>query len=209
MRDQPSAERFLETEQPHWFSEPALVCCPRCGHQAIASSDQHSARVICASCGYSVSSQLENAHWVGPVFLTTSGRCGQCGRALHRAMGSRTGLPARRTSTVQCPGCQHRTVLPIHFTKHKGAVDPWFGLPLWLQMRCCGEVLWARNPSHLDFLENYVVARLRERAPNQNGSTVSRLPKWMKSAKHREELAAAIARLRLTLVQPQLREAAV
>jgi hypothetical protein len=76
-------------------------------------------------------------------------------------------------------------------------------------MRCCGELLWARNPSHLDFLENYVVARLRERAPNQNGSTVSRLPKWMKSAKHREELAVAIARLRLTLVQPQLREAAV
>jgi hypothetical protein len=70
-------------------------------------------------------------------------------------------------------------------------------------------VLWARNASHLVFLENYVGAKLREREPNQNGSSVSRLPSWMKQAKHRVEILAAIAHLRRTLVEPELRAAVV
>jgi hypothetical protein len=61
-------------------------------------------------------------------------------------------------------------------------------------------VLWAVNVDHLAFLENYVVAKLRERVPNQNGSVVSRLPKWLKEARHRKEIIACIAQLRRSLV---------
>jgi hypothetical protein len=208
MRDTSSAERFLETEQPHWLSKPAVVCCPHCGQQAAASGGWRSARLACGHCGHSVSTEFDETRRVGPVYLTVRGRCGHCGRELHRVIGNRNSPPARRTATVRCPGCQHRTALPIQMSMESAsAVDPWFGLPLWLQVRCCGEVLWARNPSHLAFLANYVGARLRERAPYWNRSTVSRLPKWMKAAKNREEILAAIEHLRLTLVQPQRREA--
>ncbi|MGI5171658.1 hypothetical protein ACQEU3_45665 [Spirillospora sp. CA-253888] len=40
--------------------------------------------------------------------------------------------------------------------------------PLWLQRSCCGHVLWAYNVRHLDLLESYAAAKLRE------GRTVSR-----------------------------------
>jgi transcription elongation factor Elf1 len=210
--------RFLETDQPEWLREPVLVSCPRCGRQAIASLSAHTsnesagapsrvARLVCGACGHSVSSEFDPASWLGPVHVTASGRCGQCGRVLQRSLGRREKAPARSTSTLRCPGCQHRTVVPLHLTPARAgdAVDPWFGLPLWLQTSCCGEVLWARNASHLQFLANYVGATLRERAPNQNRSTVSRLPKWMKAAKHRSSILACIAHLQQTLVQAQHR----
>ena len=66
-------------------------------------------------------------------------------------------------------------------------VDPYFRLPLWLQARCCGALLWAYNPLHLQWLEEYVGASLRERAAGEYGwsnqSLASRLPQWMRSAR--------------------------
>ena len=47
-----------------------------------------------------------------------------------------------------------------------GILDHFFGLPLWLQTSCCGQVLWAYNEAHLNFLESYVQSRLRERLPD-------------------------------------------
>jgi hypothetical protein len=86
------------------------------------------------------------------------------------------------------------------------SVDPYFRLPVWLQAECCAHVLWAYNGRHLDLLESYVVARLRERgavavpyvrpAPM---SLVERLPAWLKSAKNRDEVLRSIRRLRSTL----------
>ena len=83
----------------------------------------------------------------------------------------------------------------------ENARDDFFELPLWLQIPCCGEVLWAYNARHLEFLETYVQASLRERvrSPDRgwsNQSLASRLPAWIKSAKNREEVLQGIARLR-------------
>ncbi|MEV4184431.1 hypothetical protein AB0J28_23695 [Streptosporangium canum] len=83
-----------------------------------------------------------------------------------------------------------------------GPVDPFFQRPVWLQASCCGHVLWAYNVRHLDLLEAYVAAKLRERgdlaawAPT---SLVERLPTWLKTAKNRAEVLRTIGRLRLTL----------
>jgi len=76
-----------------------------------------------------------------------------------------------------------------------GSFDWYFQQPLWLQSECCGEVLWAYNEKHLAFLRQYVAAKLRSRVPNINKSMVSRLPKWMKSAKNREAILRAIDNL--------------
>lgn len=82
--------------------------------------------------------------------------------------------------------------------------DPVFGLPLWLATPCCGEVLWAFNARHLEALEAYALAQLRERRRDSdhgwsNAAFTSRLPAWIKSAKHREEVAKGLARLRARL----------
>ncbi|WP_412538714.1 hypothetical protein R8Z50_23020 [Longispora sp. K20-0274] len=83
-----------------------------------------------------------------------------------------------------------------------GPSDPFFDLPLWLQTPCRGEVLWAYNERHLDILENYVAADLRERTDyRSNGAMLSRLPAWMKAAGHRADVLRAIRRLRIQLEQ--------
>jgi len=80
-------------------------------------------------------------------------------------------------------------------------MEPLTGLPLWLQTPCAGHVLWAWSAWHLDFIERYVSADLRERTPNINTSLASRLPKWIKSARHRKEILKGIRRLRERLAE--------
>jgi hypothetical protein len=54
----------------------------------------------------------------------------------------------------------------------------------------------------LALLEDYVTARLRERGQARNRMTlVARLPRWLKSAKNRDEVLRAITRLREAVVR--------
>lgn len=82
--------------------------------------------------------------------------------------------------------------------------DWYFELPLWLSIPCCGQLLWAYNEQHLDFLEGFVKARLRERSKDDpfgrsNQSLASRLPKWIQSAKNRDDVLKCISTLRAKL----------
>ena len=78
--------------------------------------------------------------------------------------------------------------------------DSIFRLPLWMQTQCCGHSLWLYNRRHLEVLEAYINAELRQRRRSYSGwanaSMVSRLPRWITAAKNREELVKALARLR-------------
>lgn len=82
--------------------------------------------------------------------------------------------------------------------------DPYFRQPLWLTVSCCGELLWAYNESHLDFIEQFVGATLREhcRHPTNgwsNQSLANRFPGWLKAAGHRDEVLKACVKLRAKL----------
>jgi hypothetical protein len=84
--------------------------------------------------------------------------------------------------------------VPLEFG---GPDDPYFGIPLWLATACRGHVLWAYNAKHLDLLESYVSARLRERGPIPGSmSLVERLPAWIKVSGHRRDVLRGIRRLR-------------
>ena len=76
-----------------------------------------------------------------------------------------------------------------------------FDLSLWLQGECCGEVLWAYNIKHIEFLESFIGAKVRggsALAPDGvlNSSLESRLPRWMTSAKNREQVLRGLQSLR-------------
>lgn len=95
-----------------------------------------------------------------------------------------------------CLSCVHRATYNGKGVGMGGSVDWYFKLPLWLQISCCGEILWAYNLRHLEFIEKYVAAKLRERKPHSNKSMASRLPNWIKSAKNRDEVLKGIGKLR-------------
>lgn len=133
--------------------------------------------------------------------------CGQCGRRgvvrLHVLDETRSAGPFRanlegRFSCVHCGRSERKSafVRSIH-----GPADSVFGYPVWLSTPCCGHTLWAYNARHLDALEAFVSAKLRERRPDadsgwRNKAWVSRIPRWLSAASNRDEVLRCIARLR-------------
>lgn len=140
-------------------------------------------------------------------------RCPRCaGRAsvlpdLESAGGSRHRVWLRRR--LSCLGCAYTDVWDAprqagHNARilpaFSGPNDPYFGLPFWLSVDCRGRLLWAYNAEHLDLLEAYVSARLRERGQDMGSQTlVERLPAWIKDGKHRVDVLDGIRRLRTLL----------
>jgi hypothetical protein len=136
--------------------------------------------------------------------------CPRCsGRALVRV---RDGDPPVQLTCVHCgygagwapskPGVL-TSAAPERFPGHVaygGPVDPYFHLPLWLQAPCRGQTLWAYNAAHLRWLEDFIGAGLRERAPGEHGwsnqGLASRLPAWMRSAKNRDDVLRCIRGLK-------------
>ena len=85
-----------------------------------------------------------------------------------------------------------------------GAHDPYLRLPLQLQTRTRHGVLYAYNAAHLDWIEAFVAAPLRERRIDRgmaNRSIASRLPTWIKAAKNRDDVLRALGRLRRCLAE--------
>lgn len=109
-------------------------------------------------------------------------------------------VPASATAASRC-WSPRRARSPTRATwvhENGGTAPRYRGLDLWLQTPCLGRVLWALDETHLDFLERYVAAGLREEEPI-NRSLASRLPRWIKAAKHRNAVTRALTRLRATL----------
>ena len=134
--------------------------------------------------------------------------------------------PTRDDPTlVYCPKCRSKAVVTLHddearlsclscgYNQAKSAehrifywgaenpTDSYFGVNLWLQTDCVGKSLWAFNKRHLEYLEGFVSAKHRQRNPNnetwKNSSLASRLPKWLKLAKNREQILKAIEVLKV------------
>lgn len=133
--------------------------------------------------------------------------CCQCGRQavvrLHVLDETRSAGPFRadlegRFSCVHCGRSERKTAF-VRFIH--GPADSVFGYPVWLSTPCCGRTLWAYNARHLDALEAFVGARLRERRHDpesgwRNKAWVSRIPRWLTASTNREEVLRCIARLR-------------
>ena len=133
--------------------------------------------------------------------------CPQCsGRALSRQVDMDSNASWFSPRRLTCSSCSFvKEWASREITRRwSRARDDYFDLPLWLQTPCCGETLWAYNDRHLEFLEEFVGARLRERVRDgehgwSNGSLASRLPSWMKAAKNREHVLTGLSRLRARL----------
>lgn len=81
-----------------------------------------------------------------------------------------------------------------------GPYDWYFHYPLWLQQSCCGHILWAQNQEHLEWLKQYISAKIRIQGKDilwgySNQSLASRLPKWVQSASNRPKLIKTIVKL--------------
>jgi hypothetical protein len=100
---------------------------------------------------------------------------------------------------VRCPGCRHEselTLCVLPMGDNEVGHEPATGMRLARSEPVMqGRFVWAYNAGHQAELTRYVAARLREGTVVANASFVSRLPAWLKSARHRNKVLAALARI--------------
>jgi len=122
--------------------------------------------------------------------------CGQCANVTFAEAGV---FCNRRCVCVSCGYSESRLVNGLPAYSYRS--DWHKRLDLWLQIPCCGNILWALNEKHLAFLDGYVSAKLRERRPEEfgwsNQSLSSRLPQWVTSAKNRDDVLRCVQHLKL------------
>ena len=77
-----------------------------------------------------------------------------------------------------------------------GAAHQFFHAELWLKATFKNEVFYAYNDKHLDYLERYVGAALRESKDRQHYTLLEKLPKFYHEAKNRDALLKIISKLK-------------
>jgi hypothetical protein len=187
------------------FARRVIAVCPKCGGPALVTNQSRltvpfvatHARINCLCCSLQLIAR--DGEWLGPMTGVAKGRCPHCGfKWLKKEMRRRrVNNRATQWASVACSSCAKVTKIPIQWTQQRfgSPIDPALGLPLWLQVSCCGETLWAYNGEHLSKLRVYLEAGLRERTANKHWSMFSRLPQWMTAGKNREAVLSSINRL--------------
>ncbi|QYN23534.1 TFIIB-type zinc ribbon-containing protein [Amycolatopsis sp. DSM 110486] len=145
-------------------------------------------------------------HFAAGEVLVRCPRCAECARVVVVPGVGAELREARRLVCGRCGYLRDQTGGTRYGPVPTGPVrDPYLREPLWLQGDCGGNVLWAYNEAHLDYLEAFVGARLREKVVVGEGewrrrmTMVAKLPAWLKSAKNRESVLRGIQRMRATL----------
>lgn len=79
-----------------------------------------------------------------------------------------------------------RTIIPhLHFQ-----------LELWMKLPFRDNVVWALNYRHLDYMEKYISATLRESQDRTGFTLVEKLPKFMQYSRNRTPLLKIFQRMR-------------
>jgi hypothetical protein len=157
--------------------------------------------------------------WLAQPTLVECSRCGQC--AVHQSIGTEShSVDCYSPRRMVCPGC----VLTLEWPggtlggewwlnwDRTPTRDLYFDALLWIRAPFRGHEVWAFNWHHLATIENFVAAPLRQRinpatAGCYNNSFLYRLPRWLTSAKNRDEILHVIARLRGEKKTPPLNRA--
>ncbi|WP_051189393.1 hypothetical protein [Daejeonella oryzae] len=74
--------------------------------------------------------------------------------------------------------------------------NAFFDAEIWLQSSFKNELFYAFNDKHLDYLERYINATLREHKDRTGFTLLEKLPKFYHEAKNRVALLKIIARLK-------------
>jgi predicted RNA-binding Zn-ribbon protein involved in translation (DUF1610 family) len=72
-----------------------------------------------------------------------------------------------------------------------------FDAKIWFSMPYKKYLFWAYNPSHLNYLEQYIGAKLRENKGRTHFTLLEKLPKFYHEAKNREGLLKIISILKM------------
>jgi hypothetical protein len=93
-------------------------------------------------------------------------------------------------------GCNKETTTAIKYGTINTAANHYFQAELWLKAPFKNDVFWAYNYNHLEYLERYILATIREHKDRTGFTLLEKLPKLYHEAKNREGLLKIIAKLK-------------
>lgn len=175
------------------------VKCVQCGQAGVIKNHRFS----CPHCALVLQNDEEASYWFGVCEAYADSRCYHCGvkykirEYYPKVVGNTRKFNKNKTIRCQACGQDQQTKLRLLKTNLQG-FDSYFAMPLLLTANFKGHLFWAYNDEHLAELKAFIGADLRERhhlIGGHNGSMISRLPLWIKSAKNRDELLKLIEKL--------------
>ncbi|MFD1553988.1 hypothetical protein DNU06_16970 [Putridiphycobacter roseus] len=186
--------RFNKPAYPTvYFSEEIWVNCPKCSKPALVRTELpkytipfptgHKSICNCNHCGFQ-NSQIEK--WSGFVQGFVNRACGNCGTGFCYSTEP-TRVPYNSTK-ITCEVCSRMKEYEIQWYRYRNdkATDPYFGFDLFLQSNIKDNILWLYNLNHLEYLQEYVEAKLRVDDGRHKYSMITNLPQWVKSSKNRD-----------------------
>ncbi|MCC9073616.1 hypothetical protein LNQ49_18720 [Flavobacterium sp. F-65] len=186
-----------------YFSNEVLVQCPKCDCKSAVKREKK----IGCECGRCFTTVFECKHCFyrleAPVYQYIAYGKAYCNHCFEKyEFESQPLKECPEKYRAKCPHCSFQEEWKPKIKKvlqnskiNDGLIkEEWYNLPLWFQKEVDGNVFWAYNQEHIDYLERYIGASLRERNSkiNYSSSLVSRLPKFVKEAKNREKLLKII-----------------
>ncbi|MGB4847867.1 MAG: hypothetical protein WBP41_08115 [Saprospiraceae bacterium] len=170
-----------------------IVHCPKCDGKAQVLPFNDSWKLTCSKCFHV---ELPG-HWYGALTAYVSVKCRECNQPISRSAEVSGEWAKLKLKCNECGDeCEYEAKISRHYMHHGLMCDNVFGLPLWLQREFRSDLFWAFNYEHLNLLDQYVSAKLRERGIDNKGSKnslmFSRLPTFITSAKNRGEILKLI-----------------
>lgn len=108
----------------------------------------------------------------------------------------------QRKARLYCPDCGYNKDISMEVCISGSkvlsirAAHVYFGAELWLQHTFKEGIFCAYNGSHLEYLENYIAAGLREHKDRTHFTLLEKLPAFYHTAKNRKSLLAVIDKLK-------------
>ena len=176
------------------FGQVVWIECPQCdGPAANSSMGAH-----CRRCGYMTIQHREPSSRQWARIALTDPLCSHCRSPLPQApMPTGRMVDGKFKLRVRCTGCARSVDYPAQSAfppQGPGGGGNW--RPLYLRTLVSGHELAVDNLAHLDALEAWLGASLRERGPVAGLTMMARLPVWMKSATMRPKILRALRHLR-------------
>jgi len=184
------------------FSKEIFVICPHCSKKAIVITQIEENTIpyqtetkVTFKCDNCFKPLIKN-RWYGPIeIFAKTKNCGFCGSEFKF---SQKVDKYNTEAIIKCEVCLKEKLYTIDYNhtyaNNKQATDPYFGLQLWLQTTIEKNIFWAYNYEHLEYLEKFVSAKLREQEFISKYSLSQRLPNFIKLAKNRDRILKIIER---------------
>jgi hypothetical protein len=106
---------------------------------------------------------------------------------------------ASKTARLLCLHCglnkETTTTIDKNVTLETAA-NHYFQAELWLKTAFKNDLFWAYNEKHLDYLERYISATIREHKDRNGFTLLEKIPKFYHVAKNRDALLKIIEKLK-------------